>query len=208
MEPTVERLSVVSEVICDGSPQSSCFLEEKLNRVSHIGLMASYNQWMNEKVYKAAFQLPVTELVADRGAFFGSILSTLNHIAVADTIWLKRFSSHPANYKILQQLSTQNPESLDQMLFSELTLLYSYRKDLDGIIVAWVSTITDADLDYELHYKNMKGIGATKNFYSLLMHFFNHQTHHRGQATTLFSQVGIDVGVTDLLAIIPNQTDA
>ncbi len=179
-----------------------------MNRVSHIGLMASYNQCMNEKLYKAAFQLPTMELVADRGAFFGSISSTLNHIAVGDTIWLKRFASHPANYKILQQLSMQSPESLDQILFPEFTLLYDHRKNLDGIIAEWVSTITEADLDCELHYKNMKNVGSTKNFYSLLMHFFNHQTHHRGQVTTLFSQAGMNIGVTDLLAIIPNETDA
>ena len=183
-------------------------MEEQLNRVSHISLMASYNQWMNEKLYKAAFQLPTLELVDDRGAFFGSISSTLNHIAVGDTIWLKRFASHPANYKILRQLSMQSLESLDQILFPEFTLLYDYRKDLDDIIVKWASTITETDLDCELHYKNMKNVSATKNFYSLLMHFFNHQTHHRGQVTTLFSQVGMDIGVTDLLAIIPNETDA
>lgn len=177
-----------------------------MNRASHIGLMATYNQCMNEKLYKAAFQLPTIELVAERGAFFGSILSTLNHIAVGDTIWLKRFASHPANYKILQQISTQSPESLDQMLFSEFTLLYNYRKNLDGIIAEWVGTVTEADLDCELHYTNMKNVGANKNFYSLLMHFFNHQTHHRGQVTTLFSQVGVDIGVTDLIAIIPNET--
>ena len=163
---------------------------------------------MNQKLYKAAFQLPIMELVAERGAFFGSIMSTLNHIAVGDTIWLKRFSSHPANYKILERLSAQSPKTLDQILFSEFTLLHSYRKNLDDIIAEWVGTVTEADLDCELHYTDMKNVGANKNFYSLLMHFFNHQTHHRGQVTALLSQAGIDVGVTDLLAIIPNETNA
>ena len=60
------------------------------------------------------------------------------------------------------------------------------------------------DLDHVLVYANTKGVAAQWNFFSLVMHFFNHQTHHRGQATTLLSQAGIDVGVTDLLMLIPN----
>lgn len=54
----------------------------------------------------------------------------------------------------------------------------------------------------------MKGVPAKKSFYSLVMNFFNHQTHHRGQATTLLFQAGVDVGMTDLLALIPDQNDA
>ncbi len=49
---------------------------------------------------------------------------------------------------------------------------------------------------------------AARNFFSLVMHFFNHQAHHRGQVTTLLSQTGIDIGVTDLLALIPDEAGA
>jgi uncharacterized damage-inducible protein DinB len=167
--------------------------------------MASYNQWMNENIYMAACQLPSSELKANKNAFFGSILGTLNHIAVADTIWLKRFSAHPANFKALQQLDTTNPETLNQLLFSNIESLYQYRKTLDTAITEWVASVTEVDLDVVLSYKNMKSVVANKNFFSLLMHFFNHQTHHRGQASTLLFQAGIDIGITDLLAIIPNE---
>ncbi|MEC8081230.1 MAG: DinB family protein, partial [Pseudomonadota bacterium] len=64
---------------------------------AHFELLATYNQWMNNKVYEAALRLENTELTKDRGAFFGSILGTLNHIYVGDIIWLKRFSSHPTS---------------------------------------------------------------------------------------------------------------
>lgn len=63
---------------------------------SHLALLADYNQWMNRKLYDAAATLPPADLVADRGAFFKSILGTLNHLVVADTIWLKRFRAHPS----------------------------------------------------------------------------------------------------------------
>ena len=59
-----------------------------MNRLEHIVLMADYNQWMNRKVYAAASQLTDAELTTDRQAFFGSILGTLNHLALGDTVWL------------------------------------------------------------------------------------------------------------------------
>lgn len=63
----------------------------------------------------------------------------------------------------------------------------------------------EEDLDFVLAYTNMKGQDAQKNYFSLVMHFFNHQTHHRGQATTLLTQANVDMGITDLLAIIPDE---
>jgi len=173
--------------------------------IKHISLMAAYNQSMNENIYTAARSLPASELLADKKAFFGSILGTLNHIAVADTIWLKRFSSHPANYTALSQPPLMETTSLNQQLFSDIDLLYQYRIALDKAITEWADSIKEPELNVALTYKNMQNISATKNFFSLIMHFFNHQTHHRGQVSTLLFQAGIDIGITDLLARIPNE---
>ncbi|MBL8511308.1 MAG: DinB family protein [Betaproteobacteria bacterium] len=175
-----------------------------MNRVKHVGLMAAYNQWMNESMYSAAAQLPAGELVADKQAFFGSILGTLNHIAVGDTIWLKRFATHPSRFAVLQQLETPEPGALNQLLFPDFESLHRYRMALDAAICQWAATLTEADLDVVLAYKNRQGVAANKSFYGLLMHFFNHQTHHRGQVSTLLFQSGVDVGVTDLVSMIPN----
>jgi uncharacterized damage-inducible protein DinB len=150
--------------------------------------------------------LPAEVLAADQKAFFGSILGTLNHLLVADTIWLKRFAAHPANYPALEALrQAALPTSLDQCLFTDFQELAAHRTWLDRLIVAWAASIAEMDLDHALSYANTKGVHASRNFFSLLMHFFNHQTHHRGQATTLLSQAGCDVGLTDLLALIPNE---
>lgn len=176
-----------------------------VNILDHIRLMATYNTWMNEKIYQAAMTLSPEALAADRKAFFGSILGTLNHLVVADTIWLKRFSAHPANYVALAAISDLlQPTSLDQMLFAEIEALAQRRNLLDGVIEAWSREITEVQLDHMLSYANMKGVVAQKNFFSLLMHFFNHQTHHRGQTTTLLVQAGVDCGATDLLLLIPS----
>lgn len=171
--------------------------------------MAFYNEWMNAKVYEAARNLPEEELSANRKAFFGSILGTLNHLVVGDTIWLKRFATHPANHASLEPIRRlPTPESLDQRLFTNIQNLSEHRKWLDGVITEWARSVAEPDLDHVLRYANMKGVAANKSFFSLVMHFFNHQTHHRGQVTTLLSQAGIDVGVTDLLALIPNAPGA
>ncbi|OAJ70222.1 diguanylate cyclase [Methylobacillus sp. MM3] len=174
-----------------------------MNDCKQVILLAAYNAWMNTKVFEAASRLPHEEVVQDRGAFFGSILGTLNHIAVADTIWLRRFSILSAEQAALKPLDDMPiPTALNTVLFSELAGLIAYRKRLDGMINAWAATLTDADLSRELRYASLKGIASNKRLGAALMHFFNHQTHHRGQATTLLHQAGQDVGITDLIALI------
>lgn len=175
----------------------------QVNRTEHIALMANYNQWMNRKLYDAALTLTDAELARDRQAFFGSILGTLNHLALGDTVWLKRFAQHPAGYAALAPLNAVSaPADLKQLAFADIRELAAHRSWLDQLIVDWSHTVQDIDLDHRLHYSNMRGVSADKDFFSLLVHFFNHQTHHRGQATTLLTQAGLDVGTTDLLALI------
>lgn len=168
-------------------------------------LMAKYNRWMNDRVFEAAGRLSEAELVADKGAFFGSILGTLNHIAAADTIWLHRFARHLASFATLLDLSEfPNPTSLRQTLAAELDGLGEYRRRLDDLVVRWVADLSPEHLSSNLSYANMAGVVCRKRFGALLQHFFNHQTHHRGQVSTLLFQSGVDVGVTDLLTLIPD----
>ena len=173
---------------------------------SHIALMADYNQWMNNKLYAAARTLPAEALAAERQAFFGSIIGTLNHLVVGDTIWLQRFSAHPAKHPALEAIARlPAPTALNTLLFTDIEELASHRQMLDQTIRQWAAQLSDADLLETLHYRNTKGVAAAKPFSSLVMHFFNHQTHHRGQVSTLLFQAGVDIGVTDLLALIPNE---
>lgn len=177
-----------------------------MSLVSHVRLMASYNEWMNGQVYAAARRLSDEALALDRQAFFGSILGTLNHLVVADTIWLKRFCTHPAEFGALAAVADlPMPAALDQILFPDIRALQAQRQMLDGVITALAAEVTGVDLDQVFRYTNTKGVPAAKHFFSVLMHFFNHQTHHRGQVTTLLFQAGVDVGVTDLISRIPNE---
>ncbi|SDO07356.1 DinB family protein [Vreelandella arcis] len=175
-----------------------------------LELMASYNQWMNAKLYEAASQLTPAELIEERGAFFGSIFGTLNHIVVADTIWLKRFATtQTASARTLAvMVDLPMPARLDQVMFDDLPGLKAHRQWLDTVIINWVAALTDDDLETLLSYHNTKGIASKRRYSSLIVQFFNHQTHHRGQVSTLLSQAGVDIGVTDLLALIPDEQQA
>lgn len=167
-------------------------------------LMAEYNRSMNERVFDAAAGLGEAEVAADKGAFFGSILGTLNHIAVADCIWLNRFAEHPRAFSSLAELSEfPRPASLREPLAPDLAGLRAIRRRLDALIGRWAAELTPAHLEVDLAYGNMAGVRSSRRFGALLQHFFNHQTHHRGQVSTLIFQAGVDVGVTDLLALIP-----
>lgn len=177
------------------------------SRIEHIRLMAEYNEWMNAKVYSAAMRLTDAELSIDRKAFFGSILGTLNHLVVVDTLWLKRFATHPAHYTELEFLNKiLTPTRLDEILFEDIQSLSRHRIMFDHKLKKWADSINEKDLDHVLVYTTIAGKAAQKKFYTLLIHLFNHQTHHRGQTTTLLTQANVDVGVTDLLTLVPNET--
>ncbi|NLV00481.1 damage-inducible protein DinB [Marinomonas sp. UCMA 3892] len=170
----------------------------------NMQLMASYNQWMNKAVYKAVGELSYADLIEDKGAFFGSVLGTLNHNLVADIIWLKRFADHFTGLSSIGLVRVmERPAALNTQLFDDLLLLQAKRFELDKLIIAMIDEVTDEMLVSALEYKNMKGIGHSQRFGFTLQHFFNHQTHHRGQITTLLSQMGVDVGTTDLITTIP-----
>ena len=174
-----------------------------MNRLEQLALQARYNQWMNDKLYQAASRLPASSLHQECGAFFGSLFGTLNHIVVGDILWLQRYRQHPAGFTALQPLQDiAVPSALNGLLFDALPALYTRRQWLDGIIITLCEALQEADLEQALAYHNTRGIAQRKNFHALLLHLFNHQTHHRGQATTLLSQLGEDVGVTDLIALI------
>ncbi|MGE3598359.1 MAG: DinB family protein [Dehalococcoidia bacterium] len=168
-------------------------------------LLADYNRWMNERLYDAAAKLDAAELAADKGAFFGSILATLNHIVVADTIWLQRFALHPIRFAALEEIATEPPPaSLRGLLAPDLAGLRALRQRLDELTLQWAAELQPQHLSAVLSYRNMAGVASSKRFGALVQHFFNHQTHHRGQVSTLLFQSGVDVGVTDLLAVIPD----
>ena len=180
-----------------------------MSLAAHIRLLADYNRVMNEKLYAAAAKLPPAELAADRKAFFGSLLGTLNHLVVTDTLWWKRCAAHPAGHKALDPIrALAAPAALNQILFTELAPLAGRRVLIDAALIDWSRALTEADLEHKLEYRNVQGVPSRRSFATLVLGVFNHQTHHRGQASTLLTQAGVDLGVTDLLPLIPDELAA
>ena len=177
----------------------------------HFELMANYNAVMNQKICDAIASLAEDNLWQDNKAFFGSILGTLNHLMVGDLIWLRRFNNHPnhsynteANgFKALEALTSfPLPTALTQTLYRTKEDFIRNRQALDQIIIQFIDEAIESDYSTTLTYTNTKDNVFNKPFSMLLQHLFNHQTHHRGQVTTLMSQMGIDIGETDLLMLI------
>ena len=179
-----------------------------MSQLTQFRLFSHYNHDMNRKLHAACDRLTRAEIEADRGAFFGSILGTLNHLLVGDLIWLHRFARHPARHYALNFVrDTGPPYRLDQTLYRDFADLREHRSLVDDHIVAWCAQLRETDLALPLDYVDMSGEKHVKQTALLICHFFNHQTHHRGQLSTLLSQYSVDVGVTDVLELIPEVDD-
>jgi uncharacterized damage-inducible protein DinB len=170
--------------------------------------LARYNTWMNARLYALAAELSDEERRRDLGAFFGSLHGTLGHILWADRIWLWRFTK---DQEIgLSRDRDGNPIQIgmhDQVLYPEFEDLRRERAKTDRHIETWVAGLTAETLAGPITYSSMNGGARAHPLWQAVMHFFNHETHHRGQATTLFRQLGRDPGVTDFLVFLLGEHD-
>jgi uncharacterized damage-inducible protein DinB len=177
-----------------------------MSEKSQLVLLSHYNRLMNERLYAAAAQLPAARQRENKGAFFESLIGTLNHILVGDILWLKRFARHPSGYKALAPLqATNDPTSLREILYLDWAELQQARDRLDRILIDWCADLKEEDLARPFSYQDLAGRPHNKHFGGLVLHLFLHQVHHRGQATTLLSQEGIDFGETDLPELLPDE---
>ena len=166
--------------------------------------LARYNRWMNQRLYDACQTLSDEERKRQRGAFFGSIHHTLTHLVLADKMWLHRFASQQTSFAALPAAGLALPEGSDYTsdLHPDWQDLRQTRDALDEVIERWLAEMRPDFLTSTMSYANTKGVQRAHPAWQAMAHFFNHQTHHRGQATTLLMQAGVDVGVTDLVALL------
>ena len=151
--------------------------------------MAQYNHWMNERIYGVCAAISDDERKRDRGAFFSSIHGTLNHVLLGDRLWLGRFLDRPFAV-----------DSLDQELYADFDTLRAERAQTDQEILDFGTSLDEEALARDFRFTTI--VNPDEHvfpFRHVLLHFFNHQTHHRGQVTTLIKQAGHDPGVTDLM---------
>jgi len=163
-----------------------------------LGALARYNRWMNDKLYGIAAALSDEARKRDCGAFFKSIHGTFNHLLLADRVWLARFKGVAAPDGFM---GPGGIRSLDQELYENFEDLRRERTLTDEELSAWVSRLTQEELAAPLKYTRL-GKKIESPLWWAVAHVFNHQTHHRGQITALFTQQGCDPGVTDLFAML------
>ena len=168
-----------------------------------VRALARYNHWMNDKLYALAATLDDEARKRDSGAFFGSIHGTFNHLLLADRVWLARFTG----VTVPDGLIGPGIRSLDQELYADFDELRRERARTDDELSAWVLGLTDEQLAGPLVYVR-RGQKQESPLWWAVAHLFNHQTHHRGQVTTLFTQQGCDPGVTDLFAMLRDEQAA
>lgn len=159
---------------------------------AYVRTMARYNAWENNQLMRILKGVPADELMVDRGAFFGSIMGTVNHLLWGDMIWLSRFDA-----------TAPAPQCgpVDALtMFPTCDTWSAQRTTTDGLIKLWADQIKPADLRGDLSWYS----GAMKQDFSrpvaeCITHFFNHQTHHRGQVHMMLTAAGRDAPVSDLI---------
>lgn len=155
---------------------------------AYVQLLASYNRWMNERLLAMTNMLDDEVRRADRGAFFKSLHGTLDHLIRGDRNWLARFKQQPAPvFPAGDLVCTSWPD------------LVVMRRQIDDEIDQWAARVSNDWLQQPFRWHSpMYQRDMHMPAWIVVTHFFNHQTHHRGQVTTLLSQLGIDPGITDL----------
>jgi uncharacterized damage-inducible protein DinB len=156
----------------------------------HFMMFAAYNRWANGRIYDAAAALSEEDFVRDTGAFFKSMMGTLNHILVADRVWMKRFTGEG-----------EAPAALDTIIHADFAKLRTTREAEDNRITKWIDSLGDKALGGRFTYMTVSDMRTiSQRLAPALDHFFNHQTHHRGQAHMIVTSLGQPSVQLDLIA--------
>jgi uncharacterized damage-inducible protein DinB len=160
-----------------------------------VRMMAAYNAEMNRRLYEAATRLTDAERRQDRGAFWSSIHGTFNHLLWGDRMWMSRFAGWE---------KPTVPGRASASLIDDFATLTAERQAADAALIAWADGIDDAWLDGDLTwFSGAAGREMSWPRAKLVVHLFNHQTHHRGQAHAMLTAAGQQTGDTDLFLVVP-----
>ncbi|MFK7763129.1 MAG: DinB family protein [Roseobacter sp.] len=160
--------------------------------------MARYNIWQNTQLVPMLAAMTADELAADRGAFFGGLLATANHLLWGDTLWMSRFDSTISGPACAAADHTRLHDSLSGWTED--------RRRMDKEIMRWADALTPADLAEDMTwFSAMKPGEMSSPISTAVVHFFNHQTHHRGQIHAMLTAAGRNAPVSDL-AFMPKDS--
>ena len=147
---------------------------------THFVMMANYNKWANARLFREAETLQKALYRKEVGAYFKSLHGTLNHLLVADRIWMRRLTG-----------TGEHPEKLNAILFEDLASLHAARVEEDNRIIAFVQSLDEAAFEEAWDYRTLNGTPQRQHRREILAHLFNHETHHRGQAHAILTVLGV-----------------
>ena len=160
--------------------------------------MARYNRWQNSQLAEFLQVMSPEELIRERGAFFGSILGTANHLLWGDWIWMSRFDKGPGPESDIHRSGGGIHESV--FLCEDLAAWLPLRDTIDARITRWADTLGNAPLSGNFTwYSAAREAEITMPYAECVIHVFNHQTHHRGQLHKMLTEAGSPAPVSDLV---------
>ncbi len=161
---------------------------------------ARYNSSVNQSLLELLQPLKKEQLMMETKAYYPSLFETLLHILVADLIWLKRYKGIFGRNKPLDsRLLILEEKGLREEFKSDYTKLFQYRRRVDDLVIQFVKELDEDQMNSVIRYKNYKGEEVEKESWKTLLHWFNHQTHHRGQISVLLDMVGVDHDFSSML---------
>jgi uncharacterized damage-inducible protein DinB len=165
---------------------------------------AKYNGSVNQSIIGLLEPLEKEQIMKETKAYYPSIFKTLFHNLIADLNWLKRYRDVFKKNKALSnsKLISLEEKSLRKEFESDYTKFFQYRKQVDDVIIQFVNEMDANKLNSVVKYKNYKGEDIEKEAWKTLLHWFNHQTHHRGQVSVLLDLIGIDHDYSSMLTQI------
>lgn len=162
--------------------------------IGFIRTMAQYNAEINRRMFAAAARLSDEERRAQRGAFWGSIHGTFCHLLWGDQMWMSRFDGWTKPSIALKDSAG---------LIGSFDELREIRTKADTGISEWAARVQESWLQEDQSWFSAaagREMRASRGV--LVAHFFNHQTHHRGQAHAMITAAGEQTGDTDLFLLV------
>jgi uncharacterized damage-inducible protein DinB len=138
--------------------------------------MAYNNAWANHRLLTACAQLSQPEFVAPRTGFFPSLRATLNHILIVDRYYVDAMEGGT-----LGPAAFADPEPC-----ATAAALIEAQPDVDRRLLALAERLEDVGLTSTVLLNRGSRV-QSERLDRVLLHLFQHQTHHRGQAHAMLS---------------------
>ena len=163
--------------------------------------LALYNKSVNETLMGLLKGLSKDQIMMETKAFFHSIYETFVHTVTTDLIWLRRYEKIYPDIKCLKsnELLSLDDVSMRKEFGKDYRAAFEIRKRADALIEEFIHEINEQNFIRAIQYKNYKGEHVEKILWQALLHWFNHQTHHRGNISVMLDFLGVDNDFSSLI---------